>query len=124
MKVRLACLLVSCALAAACGGDDDGSGVDGGKAVTELSADEVSALCEWAIDVQGGENHSEDCGDFTIETGTVAECEAEYAGIPASCSSVTVAELEDCVNAIADDPCEGFGSQACSEFIQCSIGGS
>lgn len=125
MKIRLASILLSCSFLAACGGDDgpaDSSGVDGDKAITDLTASEVSAVCEWGVEVSGGEGYTEDCGDFDYTVETVAECEAGYASIPAACSTVTVAELEACIEAVGADPCTAFGSQACAEYVSCFAG--
>jgi hypothetical protein len=127
MKPGFLSVLVLSAFLAACGGDDDGggdgSGVDGSKAITTLEAGEVTSFCTWVIDIQGGPDSETECGDgLTVTVPTQAECEAEYGSVPDACSGVTVSELEGCVEAFADDPCQ-LGGSACSEYYECSFGG-
>src|SRR5687768_9113890 len=87
MKIAFISALFLSALLTACGGDDDGGGssdhgVDGSKAITTLTDDEVSAFCTWAIDAQGGAGSETDCGDgVTVTVSTQAECEAEYGAV-------------------------------------------
>ena len=129
MTNRIASLLFVSFLAACGGGggggDDDGddtSGVDQSQAITELDDAEVTAFCQWAIEVQGGAGTEIDCGDgVTITVYSRAECEAEYAEVPAGCSGVTVGELELCVDAIAEDACSAFGAEACAEYFECAL---
>jgi hypothetical protein len=117
--------LLMVAMVAACGGGPGASsGVTQSKAITELDAGEVSVFCEWAIEVQGGANHKTECGDgVSITVYDQAKCEAEYADVPAACSTVTVAEMEGCVNALGDNACGAFQSSACSEYLMCALGG-
>lgn len=111
------------AILAACGGGvSDSSGVDSSKPITDLSDSERTTVCEWAIEVQGGAGHQTSCGDgVTVTTTTQAKCEMDSSQLPPACSSVTVAELETCVNAIGDDTCGEFFSpgSACSEYFSC-----
>lgn len=128
MKTGLLSPLLACALLLACGGDDDGgggdgSGVDGSIAITDLGGADVTALCEWAIDIQGGAGNETDCGDgATVNVPSQAECEADYASVPDACSGISVAELEACIEAVADDPCS-LGGAACADYFECSFGG-
>lgn len=111
-------------LAIACGGGGSASvsGVDQNKAITTLETDEVETFCDWMIDTYGGEAVEHQCpDDVTVTTPTMAECVAEYQQISPSCSGVTVEEMEGCIRALADDPCN-FGGQACVEFLECSFG--
>lgn len=123
MKTSLASILLGMFLVACGGGGgSDGSGVDGDKAITDLTPSEVTAICEWGIEVSGGEGYTEDCGTWEYSVQTVAECEADYGNIPAACSTVTVAELEACMDEVGADPCTAFESQACAEYVQCFLG--
>lgn len=125
MKAIAVCGFLMCASLSACGGGGGGeSGVEGSKAITELDAGEVSTFCEWLIELSGGENQVTECpGGFTWDTGTVAECEAGFGSVPAACSTVTVAEMEACGEAMADDPCTGIESQVCAEYFECAFQG-
>jgi hypothetical protein len=121
----LASIVLAFGLLTACGGDDDddggegGSGVDQGQQLTELDAAEVSAVCEWSVEIQGGEESTTECEGFTYNVGTVAECESEYSEIPDGCT-LTVGDLEVCVEVLADDPCTGITSQDCAALLACA----
>jgi rubredoxin len=93
-------------LAAACGGDD-GSGVDGGKKMSDLSDSEAQDVCMYAEDAQGGPRTVTCDGEEFEFTPDDLECENATADeIPASCD-MTVDEYEDCVDDLADlDPCD------------------
>jgi hypothetical protein len=125
MTNRIAFILFA-SLLAACGGGGgvgDESGVDQGKPITDLDASEVSQFCTWSNATQGGAGTVHECGDgVTFEVPTQAECESDYAQIPDGCSGVTVAEMEACVSAIADDPCGAFEAEACAEYFTCIFG--
>jgi len=119
MKLRLA--IVFLFAAAGCSGGDDGgtdSGVDGSKPIGSLSASEQQDLCAYTVDVEGGPR-TVACGDFDVEIAGVAECVENLAGVPATCPA-TVEESEACAAAIGDDPCHGFGSDACDPLLACA----
>ena len=105
----------------ACGGDDnDSSGVDQDKQISALSSDEQMSLCTWSIDSQGGEGHVTECGDdVTVTTGSVSDCVTDLA-LYAECG-ISVAELEDCSNDLADEPCDPFSSTACAAVFECIL---
>lgn len=124
MKPGFALILgLAIGMGACGGGGGDDSGVDGSKPITELSTSEVQSLCEWAIETQGGEGAMYECeDDVTVTVDTVAECVAGYGDTPETCNTVTVAELEACIEAWSAEPC-GFGGQACAEYFQCYFEG-
>jgi hypothetical protein len=105
---------------AACGGGSDGSGVDGSKTLVSLSASEQQDLCEYVVAAQGGEGHVEDCGNgTTFETGTVAECVADFGDFTAGCTA-TVSDAEGCADALSD-PCNLDSlPEPCSFLVECS----
>lgn len=104
---------------AACGGDS-GSGIDKNKKINALSASEVTTICKWGEDEQGGPGHTTMCGDFTFIVSTQAECEAQYGNFAATCSA-TVSDVEACVHALAADPCS-LGGDACQTYFACAGG--
>jgi hypothetical protein len=106
---------------AACGGSGD-SGVDRGKKVNSLSADERTSLCTWGTAEQGGEGKVTQCGtDSHTTVPTIAACEASLSNLSASCT-LTVGQEEDCVKAVAADPCKAFASAACAPALACATG--
>lgn len=119
---KLGLLLATAFLAAACGGDDGGSGVDSGKTLGALSASEQTALCEHIVEVQGGAGHVSDCGGgVTVTTDTVAECVTGFADLAATCAA-TVGQAETCAAAIGAAPCTFEGSPECTAVITCFTG--
>ncbi len=99
MKFHLA--IAALLYAAACGGDDSRSGVDGGKQLSALTRAERTELCQWALEIDTDTVGSE-CGPENPPT--VADCVEDLEEYPASCG-VTVAELQGCIEALAEDPC-------------------
>jgi hypothetical protein len=110
----------------ACGGDDDGSGVDGDKTLDQLSDAEVEDLCEWSFDlVSDGDAIRFACYLVALSTSegdpeaceTLAQacvddappidrdeidCTADVEELPACAADITVAELEACSEGTAD----------------------
>lgn len=122
MKTFGFALLVVLAIACSSDGSGSSSGVDQSKPITTLETSEVEDFCDWMIDLYGGEAVEHECPDnVTVTTPTRAECVADYEQINANCSGVTVGEMEACIEALAEDPCN-FGGQACAEFLECSFG--
>lgn len=103
---------------AGCGGGSGGSGVDASKPITQLTASEVMQFCEWSVEEQGGAGTTTDCGDgVTVTVDTVQECVDGYGGFTSDCTT-TVGQVEDCIEAIAADPCS-FGGAACAPLFDC-----
>jgi hypothetical protein len=121
MKISLGIVLFGlAAAAAACGGGDDGSGIDQDKQLSSLSMDEITTFCEWAIAEQGGAGHQTMCGDIILTVANQAACESNYVNLTATCTA-TVADGEDCIAALATDPCS-VGGNACTFLIECAGG--
>jgi hypothetical protein len=75
-----------------CGGSGS-SGVDSSKFTDELSSDELSTLCDWMLDKQGGAGTETDCGEGeSAIVGTKTECAASVA-IP----HCQVSAVESCI---------------------------
>ena len=90
--------------------------------MADLTDEQRTAYCEWAIEARGGEGASEDCGDWTYTVEAMPDCRANLAQY-GSCG-LTVGEVDDCTDDVARDPC-GF-SQAdgtpCYALSQCGAG--
>lgn len=120
---RLAPLVLVCSLAA-CGGDDSGpshtSGVDSSKKLTALNADEQQEVCHLLVGAQSGVQ-SKDCGDnVTITALTEMQCVATFGSLLSSCTA-TVADLEACSDATAEDLCN-LASPTCAFLFACVAG--
>ena len=93
-----------------------GSGVDSGKAMKDLTAEEQKTICQWYSDETGGAKETQ-CGALTFSPQTVDECVAEdLSTVAATC---TVATVEACVDAMAGDPCQLFTAEDCKAYANC-----
>ena len=111
-------MLIAALVACADSGSSSGSGIDGSKKLTELSASEREDLCAYMFEAEGGA-HSKTCGDgITISVRSAAECAAGFANLSASCTA-TVGGAEDCSEAAGEDLCNLLSSPACSFLLQC-----
>ncbi len=115
-------IVASVLLCAACGGGGGGggsSGVDRDTSLTDLTAAEVMDICEWAVAEGGGPGAETDCGDgVTVTNGTVAECVEDYPSEVSSDCTATVADVEDCFEAMNGDPCS-FEHPECEPLFSC-----
>jgi hypothetical protein len=105
--------MVAVVLAAACGGDGGGaSGVDGGKRVVSLGDSEKREVCEWVLATRA--DHDAECE----RDSTLTECIAEFDEFSSGCT-VTVSQLEGCVEAIAASDCDAEEIDECLVFDAC-----
>jgi hypothetical protein len=109
-------------LAACSGGDGaDSSGLSSSSQIGSLSTEERTTLCEWSVDIQGGEGNVTECPDnVTVTVSTVADCVADSSAYD-ECD-LTVGDVEECSRANADDPCGALGSPACAPLVECLFG--
>jgi len=114
-------VLASSLTIAACDNEDGGSGLPGNKPLTDLTADDMKKVCDWAAGLYGGYGKETPCkdGKTTFRTEASAEaCVSENAVSP-SCTA-TVAEFEACGRAIHDACTEGAGDvEICLPIIDC-----
>lgn len=118
---------VTCAMTifVACGGDSSssGSGIDRSKRVASLSSDEAKKLCDYLNNKQGGYGKSQTCQDGTTETTDDSQNEcvlgAAAIGLLSGCSSITVGQSEDCVDAIGAKLCDLRTNAACKPQRDC-----
>jgi hypothetical protein len=103
--------LSSLALAAACG---SASGVDSSKYIDELTAAEVTTLCEYRTDAIG--TSSTTCGALTLQGVTQSKCETDAR------PHCLVSSLEGCVDSLAGDPCNFFKTAECATHLMCAAG--
>ena len=81
------------------GTPDRRSGLPPSSATTALSAPEAASLCDWAIELQGGEGARRSCTDGTVTVGTVSKC------LSTRGMCQTVEDFEACMLATAADLC-------------------
>jgi len=87
-------------------------------ALWQLTALQWGDLCAWSTAIQGGSGRVWTCDDGTVTTGSEEECRALEDVINGNCRA-TVGDYEDCVQAIAADPCGGFEAPACDALVSC-----
>jgi len=105
----------------ACGGDDGpGSGIDPDRTIESLNTEEARSVCEDAVAAQGGEGTIVDCDGISIMVQSVEECTTSVAA--ATCTN-TIAELDDCIAAMEEDPCAVISGPECSFLLSCASGG-
>ena len=99
-----------------CGGTGS-SGVDSSKHLNDLTSDELSTLCDWMLDKQGGAGVETDCGDGLSTTNpTKAECTAET-NVP----NCQVSAVESCMEAIDGNSCNLLSAEGCATYIACAF---
>ena len=125
--MRNLAIAILCGVLAACGGDDDGSGVDSDKPLSEATVEDATAFCEYIDDlgdpeanqkiecyVEGifGEQQgqgdcqaiADDCLAEPIEEDDLDDCsdidEEDLDDLPACASEVTFGEYESCAEAM------------------------
>ncbi|HUS63355.1 MAG TPA: hypothetical protein VMZ28_02390 [Kofleriaceae bacterium] len=123
--MRILTITVLCGVLAACGGDDDGSGVDSDKPFSEATVDDAMAFCEYIDALTDPEVEQKiDCyvegliaGDQGEDCQAVAddclaepaeeepnECneidESDVTDLPACASEITFGEMEACFEAL------------------------
>jgi len=99
------------------GGGGGRPGVSGTRTLSSLSDTEIQRLCQWGVDVGGGDGRVIMCSETeSVEVGTVEECRSEFP----SCDA-TVREAEDCILALWTDPCnlESIPPECGSFFEEC-----
>lgn len=115
--------------AAGTGGDNGGAGpADGGIAtgtstgvprdtvVNDLDPTQAATLCDWWNNKQGGYGQSAQCGDDTeADDADQDDC----TGSLDDCGDATVADFEDCGNAIGTNLCMFRTNAACATLSAC-----
>ena len=142
--MRILTISILCGVMAACGGDDDGSGVDGSKPFSEATVEDAQAFCEYLdglisaeasqkiecyvaglVGEQQGQGDcqmiADDCLAEPIEE-DASECseidEGDLAELPACASEVTFGEYEACADAYASLNLQVAADISCETDLQ------
>lgn len=109
-----------CALVLSCD-DEERSGVPGELRIDQLSFQQMSDLCVWVIDQQGGPNSLFHCdAEHRISTDGYAEC-VEEQGDYQGCD-LTVSQMEGCIVAAGSNPCFIPSTAECDPLMDCLFG--
>jgi len=86
-----------------------------------LSSTQAVTLCDWTNAKQGGYGRSVTCADGATRTTdpSQSECVAGVSGFQTNCPTLTVANVEDCTNAIGSNLCEITTASACAPVATC-----
>ena len=127
MKTPGTLILVFAALAG-CGGSSGGSSTSGIPRTTifaALTAAQSGTLCEWVNTNQGGYGRSITCsaGDTQTTDDSKAVCMTGVSLLATLCPQLSVADIEDCVNAIGTDLCAFETNAACGPVLNCADSG-
>jgi hypothetical protein len=106
-------------VAAACGGSNDTpekSGLSENAQVTSLSDSDLTALCTWSANYEGGGGTSLACNL------TVNDPDQCFAGFrSASHCDITVSQVETCAYAVRADPCSALENSDCGMLQLCAL---
>ncbi len=117
--IVLVAAVAFCAIACGGGVTDPGPMVpiDRTKTVKSLSSTELALFCDWETARLGGYNHRNTCNGFWVMTKmNQMACEAQT--LATTCERTTVGEVEDCINAVKTDLCDGI-PLACVALAGC-----
>jgi hypothetical protein len=122
MKTLLVGVLAAAAIS--CGGSGsvgDSSGVPRSSTIGALTATQSATLCDWENAKQGGYGRSVACTNGATRTTDMnqAECVAGMIYARSVCPTLTVADVEDCANAIGVSLCEVSTAAACANLAAC-----
>ena len=113
-------LILLGALSLSCS-DEDTTGIAGDLRIDQLSFQQMSDLCIWVIDHQGGPNFLHQCdATHRISTDGYAECVEEredYDGC-----DLTVSQMEGCILAAGPNPCFIPQTPECEPLMDCLFG--
>jgi hypothetical protein len=103
------------------GGVGDSSGVPRSSTIGSLTVTQAATLCDWEDAKQGGYNRTVTCTDGNTRTtdASQAECVSGMGYARTFCPSLTVADVEDCANAIGVSICEISTAPACANLAAC-----
>ncbi len=116
------CSVMAFACGGGNGGGGGGSGVDGNVPLLDITAGEAGDVCDYIIHLDEPPR-TIDCGDgTTVEVGQteaeaqadIAECTTDLQAVPVECDA-TVAELEACFEAFADEAAAATDAEICSD---------
>lgn len=99
------------------GGEEEGSGLPPDTRVDALSLDQMTAVCDWAERI--ARKHNVDCGQGITARATRdagADCREDLMTVTRC--AVTVAQLERCYSAAADQACVIIPAE-CQGFMEC-----
>lgn len=121
-RLGVGILLLSLAIAAACGSSRGGSALDRNKTASTLTPAEQAELCDEVNGAQGGYGRSVTCTDGSTQTTDPSQAvciqSIPTAGDP--CANLTVGNLLDCANAVGSNLCTFPTTAACQPIHACS----
>jgi hypothetical protein len=115
-------LLVGVVLLVACGGGNGSStGLPRSATFSSLTQAQAGRLCDWVNQNQGGYGRTVACPDGSQQTTDAdkAGCVDFVPQLGLACPTLTVADVENCVNVIGPRLCEVTTSAACANLAAC-----
>jgi hypothetical protein len=116
------CVLAAVWLGSCGGGNGSGTGLPRSATFAGLTEAQAARLCDWANLKQGGYGRTVTCSDGTQEV-THADnlsCVESIPYVAVACPTLTVADVENCVNAIGADLCQTTTHPACANLAACA----
>lgn len=98
------------------------SGLSRNVALFDLSPGQASVLCDWTNLKQGGYGRSASCPSGSVQSTNLSnqDCVNSTSALGGRCATVTVGNIEDCVNAVQTDLCKFETAPACVAVAMCS----
>jgi hypothetical protein len=115
--------LVGALLLVACGGssNESSTGLPSWATFSSLSQTQAARLCDWVNQNQGGYGRSVTCSDGSQQTTDAdkASCVQVVPQVGIECPTLTVGDVESCVNVIGPMLCAVTTSAACANLAAC-----
>jgi len=73
----------------------------------------VETDCGSGVTVTSGESTIDEC---------IAEGEATSSALQGVCDDLLIGDVEQCLDELDADPCNGFASEACATYVGCLFG--
>jgi hypothetical protein len=122
----IACLILVGVGSIACGpgsgsGPGPSSGLPRSSTFADLTTDQVGILCDWINERQGGYGRHVSCPDGSTQDtdANKSECVGAAPVVASYCPALTVADVEDCTNAVLTDLCSLPNQAACANLNAC-----
>ncbi len=105
---------------AACGGSSASKpDIEGTTLLVNLNSTQLDELCSYQTSVFGDPRTVTCTNDETVTVNSTTQCETQFTGLPTSCTA-TVANVEDCIDAVGSNPCNLETAPQCAPLFACA----
>jgi hypothetical protein len=121
----IACSILAGAGSISCGGNGNtvgpSTGLPRASTFADLTDAQAAILCDWTNERQGGYGRHITCADGSMQDTDASQsaCVSAVPLIAGACPALTVADIEDCTNAVLTDLCSLPTQPACANVNAC-----